>query len=136
MSERKDIPSLRGARFEAPKNPGTFIGKKWRAMIVAVMNIVTNLRIFCPVTSNGVTTYLEADIKMSPLGGIVTLPDILFASGDGTAQIVYVKACLADGTECYVPIKVYGTIYRLPGSSVTTPTIDAGAVPDGSKELT
>ena len=53
-----------------------------------------------------------------------------------TGTLVYIKACLEDGTEAYVPLLIYGKIYALAtGTGYVTPTIDSGAVPDNSKLL-
>jgi len=50
-------------------------------------------------------------------------------------NMVFVRACLEDGTECFVEVPI-GRIYRLRADTPgTTPTIDPGKVPDGSPEL-
>ena len=57
-------------------------------------------------------------------------------SKNANGQIVYMQACLADGSTCYVPVLVSGTIYRLPADAPgATPTINTGKVPDGTPEL-
>lgn len=88
-------------------------------------------RLLAGVKSNELKSGVGYRVKTTSNG---TTLEILGGAMGG--QTVYVKACLEDGTECYVPIKVFGTIYRdradAPG---TTPTIDAGKVPDGSPEL-
>jgi hypothetical protein len=54
----------------------------------------------------------------------------------GAGQKVYMQACLQDGTTCYVPVLISGTIYRLPpAGAVVIPTINAAAVPNGSNAL-
>lgn len=51
-------------------------------------------------------------------------------------QVVYFKACLNDGTTCYVPVLINGTIYRLPADTAgNPPTINPGKVPNGTVEL-
>lgn len=52
-----------------------------------------------------------------------------------SGQLIYIKACLEDGSECYVPLSVMGVIYELNTGTVTAPTINAGSVPDGSTVL-
>lgn len=48
---------------------------------------------------------------------------------------VYMKACLADGREVFVPVVIDGTIYALNDGTVVEPTIDEGSVPDGEQVL-
>lgn len=55
-------------------------------------------------------------------------------SGGGGGTIVYIKACLEDNTEAFIPIRIAGKIYALAdGTGYVTPTIDPGSVPDGAK---
>ena len=53
--------------------------------------------------------------------------------GDG-GQFIYVKACLNDGSEAFLKLRVYA-IYALNTGTVTAPTINPGSVPDGAKVL-
>jgi len=56
-------------------------------------------------------------------------------SGPG-GTLVYIKACLDDGSEAFIPLRIYGKIYALAGGTgYVTPTIDPGDVPDGAKLL-
>lgn len=73
MSEPKNTPgNLFGTRYTDPGNPGTFIGKSWRAAIVAVMNVVCNTKYFIAVKdAAGNFVDKEADVRMGPLGAVV-----------------------------------------------------------------
>lgn len=50
-------------------------------------------------------------------------------------DVVYIKACLDDGTECYVPVVIDGIIYAQNTGTVTAPEINAGSVPSGEQVL-
>jgi hypothetical protein len=65
----------------------------------------------------------------------VTNHGIILEQTGSAGEVDYLKDCLADGSTCYVPVRVAGTIYRLPGTGTVTPTIDSGSVPTGSQEL-
>jgi hypothetical protein len=55
------------------------------------------------------------------------------AQTDGA--LIYVKACLADGTECYLPIRIYGPILRTNELETIAPTITEADVPVGALVL-
>lgn len=125
----------KGLIFTPPNNPGTFIGKAWRAMICKALTCAMNPKIIALIGNSGISpTGVEADIKLSQNGWTATL-DLTQSASAGAGQIgqlVYVRACLADGTVCYVPISVQGIIYRNPGTGTTNATINSGSVPTGS----
>jgi hypothetical protein len=105
----------------------------YRNTILAAVNAILNLRVLIRGT-NGQSS--EAEVKMTSLGMTVIVPIPPGLDPQTNGKVVYFKLCREDGTTCYVPLSVEGTIYALPGSGVVTPTIDAGAVPTGSQELT
>ncbi len=119
-----------------PKGGGVRILAKWfQDLVINAVNAARVTKVIVPQTDG--TNHLPplyADIKRTALGGtIITLP--ANDAGGGQKQVVYMKACLDDGTVAYVPVIVSGTIYRDSGSGTVTPAIDAGAVPAGSNEL-
>ena len=75
------------------------------------------------ITLNQVVSIEGYRVAETQKGKVFTLID----SGNG--QKVYFRACLADGTECYVPLRVSGVIYKGKGTSTITPEIDSGDVP-------
>lgn len=66
------------------------------------------------------------DIKVDRVAGKLVLQLKSRAPG----QVVVMKACLADGTECYVPVVVCGKIYRTAAGTYKTPTITESDVPN------
>ena len=100
-------------------------------LVLAVCESFLNLRV---VINNNDGTQAEADIKQTEMGTIITIPAP--AAGGSNNFSVYMKACLEDGTECYVPVLVSGAIYRNPTTTPTVPPIDTGTVPGGSNQLT
>ena len=51
------------------------------------------------------------------------------------ARVVYVKCCLADGSNAYLPVLVRGAAYTANAGTTTDLTVTAGNVPDGAVVL-
>lgn len=50
-------------------------------------------------------------------------------------KIVYVKCCLADSTEAYLPVLVVGEAYNANAGTTNALTVVTGDVPDGATVL-
>lgn len=48
------------------------------------------------------------------------------------ASTVYVKCCLGDGTEAYLPVLVRGKVFTANAGTTTALTVTTGNVPDGN----
>lgn len=110
---------------------------KFQNFIWKIINRNRISRVICQTTnSDGATgDSVDATITRGDQGTVITLPNFP-AGGGASSQVIYMKACLEDGSECYVPVVISGTIYALPADTPgTAPTIDAGKVPDGTVEL-
>ena len=132
MNQRPTITKDRRVSRQQKGGDPLMIRRRFANFVLDAVESFLNLRVI-QLKDDG--TGVDADIKTTELGTVITLPPIS-AAGSSSGQTVYVKACLDDGTECYVPLEIHGTIYRLPADTPgTTPTINAGKVPDGSPEL-
>ena len=68
--------------------------------------------------------------------GILATPTkdgIKLSTEAGMGQVIWIKACLTDGTECYVPVRVAGNPRRTVGAAeYDDATVEEEDIPDGS----
>lgn len=116
------------------KKDEPLILKKWiQDLILSVCEGFLNLKIVQPISDGyRVVSVEEARIIPAETGQwIVVMPTLV----NNQKNTVFMKACLEDGTECFVEVPVVRVFRNRATTPGTPPTIDPGNVPDGESEL-
>lgn len=62
-----------------------------------------------------------------------TQQGVVISANIPTGTVIYIKACLGDGTECYVPVRTAGMPFRSIGAAdYEAVSITEEDIPDGS----
>ena len=79
--------NLLGAQIDPPDNPGTWIGKLWRAKICAILTCLLKPRLVIPIDNgNGIPVPQDAVITMGRNGWTAVFPALAAAGASGTAS--------------------------------------------------
>jgi len=78
--------------------------------------------------SSRVTSFVGGQIIRGPGGTQLVV-------GPKNRRVVLVKCCLADGSECFLPVVTAGEPYRTLPETVTAETVTESDAPEGSTVL-
>jgi len=78
------------------------------------------------IASSRVMSFVGGKIERGPSGTKLESNPIPGAS------VVYVKCCLADGSEAYLPVMIRGIVYTTNGGTTTPLVATEGDVPNGA----